>query len=259
MHNIILTCLTAESDHIGRFDPSLLIQQARMELLVQHLPNKHRLYTDEGDFKPISEWPGVTVNANDEVTNIVRPWNAGDLYAGTVEFQWLPATVETISLVYGAVEGIFRAIDFPRKTTEIVITGNKLTGCIETANLPDNLRELNLMSNRISGTINLCTLPNSLESLALARNSITGKIDLQHLPQALCALNIRSNALSGGLIARNLPSHLQKVNISSNNFFGNLEVDGDAFETLRELRATECNFRKVIFGGTLPKDAVFEY
>ena len=258
MRSIISVFLTADSEHTGRFDPSLLTQQARMELLVQHSRDKSSVCTDDGDFKPISEWPGVTFNSDGEVTCLTRTWKI-DLYAGTVEFQWLPETVGTLSLPYAKTEGLFRAVDFPRRMTEIRLCSNSLKGSVETAQLPAKLVELNLMDNQISGTINLCTLPDKLSWLWLNGNEITGTIDLQNLPKTLEQIDLSSNALFGNLIVRGLPTALHNINVSTNKFAGMLVVEENVFDTLDTLLVTANDFSSVDCEGTIPAEAMFKY
>ena len=258
MHQITFLCLTPDADHIGRFDPSFLTQQARMEILVQNSRSKSAVCTDEGDFKPISEWPGVTFNSDGEVTCLTRTWGS-DLYAGTVDFRWLPETVGTLSLPYAKTEGLFRAVDFPRRMAEIRLRSNWLKGSVETAQLPTKLVELSLTSNQISGTINLRTLPEFMEILLLTQNKITGTVNLQHLPHWLRVLDLRANALCGDLIVANLPDSLTRLNVSYNRFMGKLEVEGRTFETLKELRAVGNSFLEIKYGEALPKGAIFSF
>ena len=256
MNYIKLICLASDAHHIGRFDPSLLTQQARMELLVQNSRDKSAVCTDDGSFKDIADWPGITLNGNGDVIVIARPSRV-DLYAGEVDFQWLPETVGAISLYDSGIEGLFRAAAFPPSMTEMTIVGNHLTGSISTAELPWKLQDLNLSENDIGGTIDLCTLPDSLYTLVLNKNVITGTINLQNMPQRMRKLEISDNMLRGDLIVRNIPPTLMRVNLSKNRFWGNLVIEDNAFESLRWLSVAKNNFASVQFEGSVPETVVF--
>ena len=252
----IPSCFASDSTHIGRFDPSLLSQQARMELLVENLRHQAFFRDADGGFTSAKDWPGVRVDPHGNIISIKKPWGSA-AFEGEIAFQWLPETIETLHCDHACIQTDFHAASFPRDMMRIELQGNKLTGSIATAELPPKLVRLNLWHNRISGTIDLTTLPGTLVTLMLDENEIMGTIDLQNLPKTLHTLDLAKNLLSGDVIVRILPESLTKINLSGNTFDGELLVEEAAFETRRTLRVGGNNFREKVVA-KVPKYVFFD-
>jgi len=163
--------------NLGKVDKSMLSPQTLMELLIQGITNnKDRITLQEQD---IEQWDGVFYNDYREITTI--RWGLRSL-EGTIDLQWLPCTVISVS--------------FPM---------NYLSGEIDLEHLPDGLVDLVADKNTLCGTLNLIRLPAHLEALLLHINNFEGPLCLIQLPATLKVLNLSSNALDYSGITGTVP------------------------------------------------------
>uniref|UniRef100_A0A7S4PD49 Leucine-rich repeat protein n=1 Tax=Paramoeba aestuarina TaxID=180227 RepID=A0A7S4PD49_9EUKA len=178
--------------NLGKVDKSMLSPQTLMELLIDGITtNKERITQQKPD---IEQWFGVIYNDYREITTI--QWRFKGL-EGTIDLQWLPFTVISVSFQI-----------------------NKLSGEIDLEHLPDGLVDLSTGNNALSGTLNLILLPAHLEELLLHINKFEGSVCLTQLPATLKMLNLSSNALSGTLDVTSLPEGFKHLLVHKNAFEG---------------------------------------
>ena len=107
---VILRALSADTNGIGRFDISLLSQQARMELLVGEFARNTIFKDENGDFLDIADWPGLEVNAEGEVTEIAVSNEPGLVLRGcSLLVHLLPDTIYSIEFLNGSLKGSLTA------------------------------------------------------------------------------------------------------------------------------------------------------
>ena len=202
------------SSAFGRFDPALMDDQTRMELLVAEIENTASLKDVYRDFLDIKQWPNIIFDESDELQKIdFSPQYGLDNFfdrqasdyvigpGGTVHIEWLPQTVKSVDLC------------------EL-----NLAGTVATESLPLALSFLNLNTNRLSGTFNMATLPPSLERLFIAYNAFEGEFDLRHLPQKIVDVNARGNFFSGSLFFDSLPDSIRSLSLAKNQFSGSIDL-----------------------------------
>ena len=88
---------------------------------------------------------------------------------------------------------------------------------IETRYLPRKSKNITLERNMISGTVNLTTLPYNLQVLNLRENKIMGPIDLTNLPPRLHVVDLSKNSIRQAIIYYdNIPRQIQRIALWSN-------------------------------------------
>ena len=251
--NLFITAL----DHtLGRLDYDGLSDQARMEILIDGAcPDFKAIVSDENTaFKDVADWPGVTSNADGQVTEInfspfgglrTRIENAID---GTVHLEFLPpnlthcdmpqmqarGTLETAKLPQSLVNFAIDVNDFhgtvdfaalPKSIELFNISHDNFSGRCDLTHLPSTLKYLLLSSNRFSGEVNLTSLPTQMRYISLSSNSFTGELCLDHLPETLRELSLFKNQFSGNFQLRRLPLALQGLEAHENSFAGTAVLD----------------------------------
>ena len=243
-------CILIASDdaHMSRLDPTLLSQQALMEMFVDAMQNKDRFMHNE-NYKDISEWQGMTCNDNEEVIEVRISHDVHNQHpklGGRMNMRFLPSTVRSLIIVGQDMEGTLEANDmptyletfnirsnlitgelnvkdFPQTLTTLQVDYNALSGEIEWEFLPANLKNFDAVSNEFHGSILLTNLPSTLEVLNLSNNQFSGEINLLSLPRNLHQLSIGGNNLCGRLLFDAVPERLSTLQLSSNHFTGNID------------------------------------
>ena len=258
-------CLSADLP-LSRFDPSTLSAQASMELLVEGLGTmtKKHFQEENGEYKDLAEWKGVTLRTDGDVYKI--SWNAWsgipvEAMRGTFDFRYLPRTlfelclegvkcqctldfaalpdqVTSLRLSYCYFTGSVDLAAFPASITEIEIQGDPwgqgpgLTGSVDLTRLPPRLKVLNIRDTQISGTINLEHLNPTLEKLRLNDNNFSGSVTFNNLPATLRDIQLSNNVFCGEIDLSGVPTTLEELNITGNDFSGTLDLSKVPF-TLR--------------------------
>ena len=189
----------ADTDGLLRVNISTLPDQTLMELFVAEVEFRSQFQDDEGDFRPISTWNGLSFQ-EESVTAIF--WFQR-LCTGTMDMQFLPLTLTTLS-----------------------IERCSASGSLNLSNLPPQMRKFKVTQNNFSGSVNLCQLPETLEELWLNFNSLRGSLDLTQLPRSLVTANFDVNRFSGGICLTNLPKALQELYADNNAITGTIRLDG---------------------------------
>ena len=241
----ISVLIASDDSHLSRLDPSLLSQQAQMEMFVDAMQNKDRFMHNE-NYKDLSEWHGITCNDAGEVVEIhidydEEPQEAllggrmnmkflpqtvqlilldGQAIRGTLEANALPDIIKSFSVVRNEIEGPLVMSDFPRGIQIVDVGENKLQGEINWAAMPPNLEIFSVPGNKLCGGILLSNLPPSLTLLGLGVNQFSGEISLLSLPPNLTHLDVSNNDLYGSLIFDAIPARMEAFELSGNRFTG---------------------------------------
>ena len=188
---------------LGRFGIDELSQQDRMELLVSNFHpseyNRLDIKNLSGEFREMCQWSSI--DCNDEKDVIGIGWFSKLRQGGTIDFTFLPPTLERIGM------GIC-----------------KLHGTLACGSLPQPLHIFALFNNYLSGSLNLPALPRKMRTMLLWKNNFSGEIDLSRLPPELYELSLENNALTGNLDLLRLPRSLARLALGENLFTGEVTV-----------------------------------
>ena len=239
MHFTIIF-LSAADEAIGRCDKASLPQQALFELVVEKMKMCGRFSTDEGEFQNVCSWEMTDCNENGDVTHV--QWFYGGYFwpGGTIELQYLPDTVEIVTLNHTDLEGsipdylpsalktitlsrneFYGAVnlcDLPGNLENMYLKHNQLSGGLVLTNLPPTLQELDLSENQFSGEVDLTKLSPALKMLTLEDNALFGSVDVTVLPESMVSLNLGKNSFSGSVLLRSIPQRMQQMHMSGNSF-----------------------------------------
>eukprot|EP00009_Paramoeba_aestuarina_P007226 CAMPEP_0201514536 /NCGR_PEP_ID=MMETSP0161_2-20130828/6354_1 /ASSEMBLY_ACC=CAM_ASM_000251 /TAXON_ID=180227 /ORGANISM="Neoparamoeba aestuarina, Strain SoJaBio B1-5/56/2" /LENGTH=268 /DNA_ID=CAMNT_0047911121 /DNA_START=38 /DNA_END=844 /DNA_ORIENTATION=- len=228
---VLYSFLFADLSDLGRLDYASLSQQTLMEMFIDGIDNRELICGSQENPKDISEWKGMSLSNDGEVTQctiLTHMWENSE-FTGPVSIQWLPRTVESLR-----------------------IHGTKLSGSVDFTSLPEKLRECGLTYNLFQGEVATSQLPQELGTLKLTSNQFFGSLDLGHLPKPLCELDVSKNAFSGPVSVGNLPSGLKTLNLSQNQFSGGLDLT-DLSESLEVLYLSVNRFEGETDFSQLPK------
>mmetsp|Transcript_29760 Transcript_29760/g.46017 ORF Transcript_29760/g.46017 Transcript_29760/m.46017 type:complete len:281 (-) Transcript_29760:101-943(-) len=219
--------LTIDSS-LGKVDASLLPHQTLMELFVEKLDDKKAFRTESGDFLPLSDWDGVTLDTTGNVVSIdweVRFGARGLMQeihvicsGGSIDLQWVPPTVTKISISQRRLAGNIDSYRLPRGLTLLRACQNAFNGSLQTDGLPPTLKKLELGENFLDGTVDLTTLPESMEFLSAYSNTLSGTLDFGQLPRALQYVYLSQNNFSGSVDLSRLPAGMRSISIENNPF-----------------------------------------
>ena len=232
--------LTAIDPLAGSRDSNALSVQSRMELVVQHLSMADQFCDEDGEFRPVAEWPHTKLDEHGNVKEVrwyigALPWRGGmialEYLPDSVEFvqlnslqidgkfpnNALPASLKTLNLNRNGVRGSVELETLPLQLELLSVKQNCLYGRIHLGHLPPRLYFLNLSSNTFTGEVNLSNLPVVLQTLYLNQNKLTGGLRLHMLPAALGILDLSENFFSGGVRFENLPRKLRTLNLRHNH------------------------------------------
>ena len=221
---------------IGRFDPSMLDDSSRMELLISTLSrSSQRVITRPRNImggkalEDVCQWHG---NMCDESRNIIKiDWDGTDV-SGEISLDLLPEKLRLASMsTFEWTEdqpkliGTLSTALLPRSLEVLDTQCNLFYGSVDLVTLPPKMERLLLLVNEFSGELNFTQLPPTLEDLDLAMNKFSGSIDLSSLPASLRLLHIEQNKLVGDPCLSNLPESLQSMKLYMNDFVGEFSYD----------------------------------
>ena len=239
---------------LSRVDPSTLSEQTRMELFVDGLDDqsKKQFQDSDGGYIDIEDWPGVTLDAEQNVTNIT--WKHEEHFVkGRLSFDMLPSHLKEFNITFKPfaknfsvrVTGTVDAAALPRGLHRFIIDSQKLGGSLDLpalpealhffrmnyvrlsgslvfAGMPQRIAHLDLSCNEFTGTLNTADLPRSLERFLISYNQLHGSLDLSALPPRLVLFTVAKNNFSGTLNLQRLPVTLAEVYLTDNAFHGEL-------------------------------------
>ena len=269
--------LMESESEFGKFDIASLSQQESMELLVADLPDaSKRVFQDDTEnFLDITQWNGLSLNANGEINAIqwrkafeggqidlrFVPHTVGTLMVreccltGTADLSRLPSSLESLHLTRNVLSGSIDLTAMPVGLVTVNMSQNKIEGSIDLTRMPSGLAYLSLHDNLLVGTVDLRSLPAGLKELCLRNNALSGAIDLGHLPGALEDLDLCYNKLMGAVRLVHCPASLRDIDLSDNAFAGEAVVD-DSHNFVIDLSGNAITKVCRPDGGTLEKVTV---
>jgi len=206
---------------LGKVDKASLPQQTLMELFIDGITNKEVICGLPP--KDVAEWPGVAVNAMNDVTAL--KW-AGRRLEGSLNLEWLPVTVSVVRVLFNKLSGSLNLSSLPTKVVMFCASANAFTGSVALYQLPSRMQDMLVNNNRLSGTLDLQNLPVSMKSLRLNRNNFHGTVNLMCLPDGLHTLFLDTTSLSGETDFSQLPQSLLDLNVSCTKLSGGISVSG---------------------------------
>ena len=233
----MLLALFADISGLGRFDPSLISDQDRMEMLVttaesdtasrKEKEGRYNFKYSSGEFTEACGWDGVTCDGDSNIIYI--DWFLLYWACGTVSLDYLPPKLVHFDITRGThetrqVTGTVSTALLPQTLNTFVIHGNKFQGTIDLTCLPPALVTFRGRFNRFDGTINLESLPNKMQKLDLSGNDLTGTLCLTKLPLAMYTLSLNDNRFTGTIELKNLPP-LDVLDLSDNALVGCPSLD----------------------------------
>ena len=251
---------------LGRMDYFSMSQQVLMECLVANFDaGSLQNFRDKSkDFKDVSEWVGVKCNGEGDVVRI--DWyNTGSLgIGGSVDFRWIPPTVEFLRIVAWS-------------------SGKPLAGSLDLRALPGDLKQLRFESCEGSSSISfevnggfgdipqslegleiagcvwdtefcLTNIPNMLQGINITHHKF-GTIDLRCDSAALKDLSIRDGIHEGTISFLGSPPSLRDLNLEKNELIGSLSFQGLAPSLESLLLGANC-FHGIIALEDLPYSLV---
>ena len=237
-----------DPEALGRCDPSLLPQQARLELLVQDFADKAPFQSADGSFVDVKDWVGVGMDAAGCVERIL--WSKRTFRytgrAGSINLRWIPQTMVFLHISGGGLEGSISTEDLPKTLDFLRLRDNQFKGEVNLQRLPPRMRLFDVSNNVLTGSVRLDSLPATLEALFLAANQFLGSVDLTHLPAKLTKINLNVNALSGDIDLSRLPQGLKRLHLQGNNFRG----DVNCSNIVQSLRDFQLDIQKVTLRGS---------
>ena len=168
----------------GRFNPSLLSGQQRMELFFT--PDDHEDAHSQlrGDPDDACTWHYVECDASYNITEIT--WDRLFItLQGEINMAILPQTIEHLELYF-----------------------QPLRGALGTSNLPEKIQSLVIDNCLVHGTLDLGSLPPTLFELTVRGNKVTAIENFRNIPFCLCAFYVEeSNIVSHQLCVGKLPQN----------------------------------------------------
>mmetsp|Transcript_29557 Transcript_29557/g.45690 ORF Transcript_29557/g.45690 Transcript_29557/m.45690 type:complete len:253 (-) Transcript_29557:35-793(-) len=225
----IVIALAADPS-LGRVDKSSLSQETLMELFIEKVTNKARVFTDinpssTASWRKVSSqnvrkgFRGVVVNDTGEIQKIdFRNCNI----QGSIQLEWMPSTITNCLLSMNRITGSVNLEDLPDKLEVLSMRQNRLTGTLNLENLPSQFAVLILSKNNFTGSVNLTKLPSTLQDLFLDQNQLSGSVDVTKLPDSLIELELSNNDFSGWADFSKLPDRLESLNVSYTKLEGEI-------------------------------------
>ena len=210
---------------LGRLDYASLTDQARMEIVIESLPeeSKERFRDDSGSYRDVCEWRGVEC---DDEHNAIKfsTFNFLQRLEGTLNFCFLPPCAIDLCVIWMGISGTLDIAKLPPHLKSFDVNTNELSGTLDLDCLPSSLVDFNVSSNDFSGSCSLTKLPSSLVELVLCRNKLSGSVNLTSLPKTLGYLSLACNQLCGEIKLENLPEALRYLDLDNNPLEGKLTL-----------------------------------
>ena len=223
---LVIHFIFSDDPNLGRVEKQSLPQQSLMEMLIADVADKEPFMNEDGSFREISLWPGVSLNNDGEVTEVDWEYSMGNLktQAGHLHWQWIPETAENFFAPYCELYGSVDLNELPTKLVEFSVFHNNLSGSVRLDCLPQSLELLDLSENKFEGSVDCSGLPQSMNVLYLNNNQLSGSIHLSALPDGLEEFNASKNKLSGSFQLCPVPASLRGFYLHSNELEGEVVI-----------------------------------
>ena len=192
MQTLLRLLHAADDEHLSRLDPSLLSDQALMEMFAAGFDNVYTVYDENENYTDCFEWEIVEVEdgiirfvSYDGYENNHGEDGFGGRLGGSLNLQFLPASVDGIFLPMNDLHGTISPKDLRPGFQKLCLERNRLTGSLHTGDFPNSMTEIDLAINYLSGGLDMTTLPENLESFLVGNNAFTGSLHLSKLPASL--------------------------------------------------------------------------
>ena len=166
-HNILLRTLDSEAPHGQRPGKVAGVPLPLEYDLARFVKNVEQDQDTWSTDTPACEWCGIGCDSDSNVVGIY--WWSSYL-SGELDWNYLPGTVEELSLL-----------------------SNQLQGSVPFESLPSSLENLGISDNKFGGTPNFLSLPPSIECLSISLNHFAGWVDFSMLPSSLCDMHLDGN------------------------------------------------------------------
>ena len=216
MFPIAFTCI---DNSLGKMDPSMLSDQARMELAVAGLADEscEELRDNEGAFLDACEWVTTKCDSDGNVTDLCLETT----YWGTLCLDHFPQSLNDIRIsCNGNLTGMVDTALLPPRLTVLHLDDNSFIGSVGMTALPATLEYFDIQENKFSGGCDLTALPSSLEELIVCDNLFRASLCLETLPDSILLLDVSSNAFTGSFSLEKLPENLSELHINNNRLSG---------------------------------------
>ena len=157
-------------------------------------PNSDVCRTKPPQWQP---WAGITC-----VDGIVQSIRYGDKFFGNLQMDYVPNSVEDLS---------------------IVLCNQKYA--LSTRQLPRCLKTLDMSRNRLLGTLDCTNLPPALKSLLVPRNALAGVIDLSYLPKTLGCIDVSDNHIEAVVMLRESGDGMRELYCRNNAIKENVMLE----------------------------------
>uniref|UniRef100_A0A7S4KMM5 Uncharacterized protein n=1 Tax=Paramoeba aestuarina TaxID=180227 RepID=A0A7S4KMM5_9EUKA len=168
------------TDCLGKVDKSMLSQHTLMELLIEPVIPKNRIYKDGSLSDSLSDVMGVQMNDHGEIIEI--NWASYGL-DGSLHYQWLPLTLRILCISQNSLKGSIDLTALPPLLTGFKASKNHHDGTIELEYLPETLERLLLASNTLSRDTLFRTSSSSHESLFGSNQRVFGNSESHVSPR----------------------------------------------------------------------------
>ena len=189
--------LLALDPALGRLDYASLSDQARMELMVERMPEREKFQDENGAYKDVCDWRGVECDTEGNVQKIQII--ILDRSEGSIDLSYVPPHVTDLEVSCGA-------------------AAIQTHASVDAHMLPVNLERLNIGLGQLIGTVDMTKLPATLYSFTISENQCTGSFVLTSLPPGIEHIHARLNLFSGSLNFSSLPHNLVSLTGLAANF-----------------------------------------
>mmetsp|Transcript_7095 Transcript_7095/g.10726 ORF Transcript_7095/g.10726 Transcript_7095/m.10726 type:complete len:278 (-) Transcript_7095:57-890(-) len=248
------------ADDVSRVSHELLSQQTLTEVLVSELDGKVEFQDAKGGYHEISEWPGVTMDAEGSITGISFGRNFESYFAGglddpevfeltrggSVDLQWLPQTTKTLNLSCMGIDGSADTVMLPRVLDELDLTENMFSGSFDMVSLPVSIQRIEIAENVFSGNLDLSANLPSLYMLSAQINRFSGSLNLTALPPRIRWIYVERNKFSGSISLLHLPDSLNHLNISNNQLTQDILHVGEKARRMQDVTIDADKFEKFV-------------
>ena len=255
--------LQATDDALGRVNYTYLSDQTLIELFMEGFDKEwtEPFQNSSGEYFDIQEWEELTFDHQ----GILRELDFTNLLEGSVSFQFIPASVESVDLTHCLLKGTLDVavlpkglmlfsvqegeelqgtVDFgslPPKMRSFEIDENQFSGSADLEHLPAALRVFDIAVNKFTGTVSLKSLPIEMERLYIHNNGFSGSLDISNLPTKLAVFSASNCQFTGELHFKNLPPNLESLFLEDNKFEGELRILENR-KKIAELSLSECGW-----------------
>ena len=225
-----LICHTAESP-IGRFDPNLLSDQEKMEIVFAGIAfdakRAHGLCDETEEWRDFCKTTFIRCDAKGSIFQVDNAFFHG---SGSLSLDFLPSKIKQFDLSNlnerERLCGTLGTEKLPQGLRSFSLRHQSLSGTVNVQTLPKEIRIFDISDNGFEGTCDLTALPKKIIELIVEENKFRGTVSLQSLPPAMEILNLRSCEFHGPVSFENLPEDMEKIDISDNSFSGVFKLVG---------------------------------